>query len=680
MEGSARTNIVDLTDALQSVLTKTATKEVKQTPLVEAQKKTVFQSLGKGNEVNCEKCSFVTAFRVVKAIHERAHSYSQDRTRQLWCPHCPYATDTLLHFKIHLQCHKEKTRIRLYHCSYCPLVSNQMDLVEDHHEEAHPDSEFKSEVTRVVLEELDCPHCPEILKTELEILEHLETSHDNPQVQKYLKDMYAIASLQIVGKDKVMETVAGSTPPQLSAKEAPVASKETTTEEEDLQSGSDRFQCPYCSYSSRKCMTWIRHMKKHVGMGTQEVVLYCCKTCKYKSTSKRKVLDHCKQRHTEIIIEIQNVEINGSDDQAETAIEDDEEETVPSPTETPETSNVFTEICRYHCDFCEFSTNERSILEGHWTAHEGQTAVGTWGDVAKDTDVASPAVTTAYSEEDIDEDDRTNDIENNLQVPEHEMINTMLESLRGDEKRSAKQMISCLLCPYQTDIKKLMKRHIEVHQKQLKITDGYRCGYCAFTATTEGFVTKHMHRHHPDLPVKKTVLGKAKLKDADQLLDDNNSMSWTPSSVMQTASKSSESVPSLPQALNETSEEAKIDVPEDMIFKTLEKCPKCKYTTKVRYNFLRHLKTHDPKGPQASEDNAQGAGNTEEDFQFPRVANVWSESVGQPGGGVAGSSKTPSMAGSWSTQDGLLVSSFAMLTLYEPHEKGSLIRSLLPKM
>ena len=33
-------------------------------------------------------------------------------------------------------------------------------------------------------------------------------------------------------------------------------------------------------------------------------------------------------------------------------------------------------------------------------------------------------------------------------------------------------------------------------------------------------------------------------------------------------------------------------LPEEMVFKSPIKCPKCTYKNKVKYNLLRHLKTH----------------------------------------------------------------------------------------
>ena len=56
-----------------------------------------------------------------------------------------------------------------------------------------------------------------------------------------------------------------------------------------------------------------------------------------------------------------------------------------------------------------------------------------------------------------------------------------------------------------------------------------------------------------------------------------------------------QAVPALPPALNKlvvTPKKGVANIPEDMIFKVPQKCPHCNFTTKVRYNLVRHLKSH----------------------------------------------------------------------------------------
>ena len=532
-------------------------------------KKTVLQSLGKGSLVECDKCSFNTEFRVVKAIHERVHMYSQDKTKLLWCPHCSYSTDFELYFKIHVQGHTEKTRIRLYNCGHCSLASNQMDLVEDHHEEVHPDEDLKSEVTRLVLDDLKCPDCPTSdchtkLKTEIEFLEHLEEQHNESSVQKYLKEMYSIASLQIVDESKEQNDGKSETVTKERSRSVRNVIGHITEElienEGDLQEGSDRFQCPSCNYSCYKCGTWVRHLQRHHRSVIEEILLYCCKTCKWKSTSKRKTIDHCKQRHNEIILEVQTMEL--SSNLGPLMGEDNVEEHQGN---TPKSGG----ISRYHCEFCDFSTNDKAKLEAHWATHEGQTAysaIDDEDDEIEDED-HSFVVTDKHREE------GANCNSNSLNL-----IEDMLYSLKGDERRPFKQPIRCPICPYTTVIKKNMRRHLNFHKKQAYIKNGYKCAYCPYISEIEGVVTRHINKHHPTLPVKKIAIGGARLKDDERV-------TATDTAVFISSTAPAVDTPP-PQSTRQRFKS------EDGVFKTPQKCPKCDYVTKLEYNLFHHMKTH----------------------------------------------------------------------------------------
>lgn len=466
-------------------------------------KKTVLQSLGKGSAVGCDKCSFQTDFRVVKAIHERVHLYGQDKLKFLWCPYCPYSTDLSLHFKIHIQGHQEKGRIRIYNCSYCLLSSNQMDFVEDHHEEAHTDLEFKLEVTRLVLEDLPCPQCPVSSKTEVAYIEHLEQEHGINEVQKYLKDMYAIAKLQIVDdvNPRVRQGQAEESSGSNSNEDVPM-STDIDDDMEDPEQGSQRFQCPHCTYSSNKCGTWIRHLQRHVGGDKQNVLLFCCKTCKWKSTSKSKVIEHCKSRHNEIFFEAQHVELSGGVDDAES----------PEPEDYSEPSQ--TNICCFHCDFCDFSTNEQSVFDEHSATHDEYVAPLPVNDVDEDSN--NSQFDDIYTQEDnYTSDYSAASLMKDASKGTLELIDQMLATL-SDDPRAGKQVVPCPICPFTSCVKRNVRRHLKVHQRQAKIKNGFKCAYCMYISELEGIVTKHIHRLHPDLPVKKIPFGNAKLKDEGQ--------------------------------------------------------------------------------------------------------------------------------------------------------------------
>ena len=163
-----------------------------------------------GAPLRCDQCSFTTGLRAVKAIHERVHTLEQDKDNTLWCAHCPYSCDSVLHFQIHTQCHAERARIRIYHCAHCSHSFNQMDNIEDHHEDVHGNLKVKYEVTKLDLDELECPLCATTVSEELELLLHMEEIHGSSFVKAFLEMMYGIEGLDSVEGERALEGEARS--------------------------------------------------------------------------------------------------------------------------------------------------------------------------------------------------------------------------------------------------------------------------------------------------------------------------------------------------------------------------------------------------------------------------------------------------------------------------------------
>ena len=461
-------------------------------------KKHVLQGLGLGETSPCETCSFRTEFRVVKAIHERLHKYDQDQAKTLWCPYCTFSTDAVLYFKIHLKGHTETSRIRLYHCTHCPFASNQVDMVEDHHEDIHANLILKSEVTRLILDDLPCPDCQSVLKTERELLEHLEDQHNGSSVQKYLKEMYSIASLQIVDEKKVGQREVdrqGNNKPANGSASSNTAPVDSDGDEDDSQYGWHVFKCPNCAYSSPKYAAWFEHVQRHQRQASQDVNLYGCKTCSWRSTSKRKVIDHCKKNHTEILIQVKTLQLP-SNVEAKSGADMIEEES----------SNLseYRFNSKYQCNFCDFKSNDQETMAMHMTLHKPPMSHDNTNEEFDDTNPAAASEPIPnVAEADIEDDDGG-------------LIEDMLLNLDADKRKNFDQALTCPICPYSATAKRNMRRHLKLHQKQAAILDGYRCAYCAVISKTETVITRHILHHHPNLPVKKITIGRATLKKQEE--------------------------------------------------------------------------------------------------------------------------------------------------------------------
>ena len=170
----------------------------------------------------------------------------------------------------------------------------------------------------------------------------------------------------------------------------------------------------------------------------------------------------------------------------------------------------------------------------------------------------------------------------------------------------------CETCPYVTADKRLYYKHKKSHERQSKIQNGFQCGYCHFKAMKAFIVKAHINKYHQaknlkvlsiadGRPVKvfydNDVFGEdiEEEEEPDQAFPIQPVKGKAPLEVMKDlAEKPQQAVPSLPPGLNKlvVTPTKGTNIPEDMIFKVPQKCPYCDFSTKVRYNLVRHLKSH----------------------------------------------------------------------------------------
>lgn len=51
---------------------------------------------------------------------------------------------------------------------------------------------------------------------------------------------------------------------------------------------------------------------------------------------------------------------------------------------------------------------------------------------------------------------------------------------------------SCLICDYETNVKRSLQRHIRIHTGEKP----YKCSLCNFTATRKDYISRHMKKEH----------------------------------------------------------------------------------------------------------------------------------------------------------------------------------------
>ncbi len=188
------------------------------------------------------------------------------------------------------------------------------------------------------------------------------------------------------------------------------------------------------------------------------------------------------------------------------------------------------------------------------------------------------------------------------------------------------KFLRCEICPYVSTDKRLFYKHKKGHERQSKIQNGFQCGHCHFKANKAFIVKVHSNKYHQNRQLKILSIAEGKpvkvfydndifgedipdsevannvVNNIDGQNGDAQDQSFpiaqvkghAPMDVIRDLTENpQEAVPALPSSLN-TLEAVLAKIPQDMVFKTPQKCPQpnCEYTNKVRYNLVRHLRSH----------------------------------------------------------------------------------------
>ena len=274
--------------------------------------------------------------------------------------------------------------------------------------------------------------------------------------------------------------------------------------------------------------------------------------------------------------------------------------TVPSI--LPRAPDVGT-VIRFHCSSCDFNSEDFDLFKKHCVSHSTSAA-----------------------------DSSNGDFSSSSSIPVKSGINNTYH---------------CHLCPFECSKMVHYRRHLEIHERNQSLAEGFRCGYCHFAHYRQNCVKFHLGKYHGDRPIKMSriidgvevelsetdlyALRSRKgpsnsLKSSASLLSRPSDREKRPTNrytsegnipllaiERKLSAKSSHppllerSSAAVEQPQGRTTELAEAirlldvfeqELPSSMIYPDPVNCPRCDFSNRVRVNMIRHLKLH------RDEDNA----------------------------------------------------------------------------
>jgi hypothetical protein len=237
--------------------------------------------------------------------------------------------------------------------------------------------------------------------------------------------------------------------------------------------------------------------------------------------------------------------------------------------------NAPVEICKFHCEYCEFSTNDNVGYLDHQKSH-------------------------------VIRCDKISDVSNRC----------------AGEKNDYVTKYFCPSCAFTSVVEEQFRLHMDDHVKYDQLDDGFMCGICAYKCPSHSRVREHMKSFHLNIPDGKIVkigsngkksdssnkkkVGGGKTKNnarpksakGKQACSDVRSTAYEKDSNGSAYSRSSRnsscstSQLSQKQNIRDVIDTFERELPSVQVFARDMKCPVCDFTNRFRVNVMRHLKMH----------------------------------------------------------------------------------------
>lgn len=236
-----------------------------------------------GLAVKCEQCSFTCNTEIQLKMHiYECHTKDRATGLAFTCKCCNMATNVRETLQKHVAHHTGKNVVRFYVCPYCSKQSTQMDLIEDHVMNDHPNEPFKFEVIQDMITYLQdmmlCPVCKGGFTWKQDFLHHIGSVHRLEDLVSYLDSKFPekpfLRSCNVprsLFKDLIPAPARSSSPEkrkdEVVVRDQYVNQQNEAACEKSADFGRDgmilRFHCEICEFSINDYPKYREHMASH---------------------------------------------------------------------------------------------------------------------------------------------------------------------------------------------------------------------------------------------------------------------------------------------------------------------------------------------------------------------------------------------------------------------------------
>ena len=363
------------------------------------------------------------------------------------------------------------------------------------------------------------------------------------------------------------------------------------------------------------------HVSSHVEINTSlEIIVYQCKYCHLTSTSNRLIREHNMVTHAgkAPIVISKPLTIYGSKTDAVRI-----KKTSPAKSASP---SVSVQIDRYHCDHCFFSTNSRATLNFHVsTQHSVVTPAATQNVASKEPEqpvevapeidrgteqTASEEAAECVREESPERAEEEAEPSSPPVLAPEVSIGSAHMAPFPIRRPGGRRLWKCPYCSHDSCKRYNIDKHIQnVHiHKKIK---GFSCVYCQYECNSKFNMAYHQKKYHPNKQMRYKFFDRSlkmeKIPFGATLRSPGSVKKFNKGNLSKLKIRLPE-FKKMPPKLNlEVNNQSRkeltsltemdvcghtIRIPDGSLFVVPKKCPVCDFESKVRSDFLTHVKRH----------------------------------------------------------------------------------------